>query len=131
LYWRYIVALTLDWRARIDRWWTGLRDNFYRPLGVLNVAGFATREQLTARQALSRAFKPAEDGSPDVIVRLYEAMRSATQCIMDTSPPLRSAVETDMLDQERLGKLVVSGGKIELVFRPFEIKTARFSQGRI
>ena len=68
--------------------------------------------------------KPAEDGSEDIIVRLYESMRTATRCTLQTSLPVSSAGQTDMLERgERdLGCL---NGVIPLDFRPFEIKTVR------
>ncbi len=68
--------------------------------------------------------KPAEDGSADVILRLYEAKRTATRCTLSTSLPASGALHTDMLEnaQERLP---LSDGKISLDFRPFEVKTVR------
>ncbi|MBE0698863.1 MAG: alpha-mannosidase [Anaerolineaceae bacterium] len=70
--------------------------------------------------------KPAEDGSADVIVRLYETKRSATRCTLSTSLPVKAASETNLVEEET-GKLDVSEGKIALDFRPFEIKTVRLS----
>jgi alpha-mannosidase len=68
--------------------------------------------------------KPAEDGSPDVIVRLYEASRGATRCTLSTTLPAKSAAETNLVE-EAVGKLELVDGKITLDFRPFEIKTIR------
>jgi alpha-mannosidase len=70
--------------------------------------------------------KPAEDGSPDVIVRLYESKRSATRCTLTTSLPVKTASETNLVE-EQTGPLAVANGKIKLDFRPFEIKTVRLS----
>jgi alpha-mannosidase len=72
--------------------------------------------------------KPAEDGSPDVIVRLYEAKRTFTRCTLATPLAVKAAELTDML--ERAGRPIdVAGGKITLEFRPFEIKTVRLRLG--
>jgi alpha-mannosidase len=70
------------------------------------------------------AVKAAEDGSGDVVVRLYEAMRTATRCTLTAALPVRQVSETNMLEEQpRL--LSQDGGRIELAFRPFEIKTLR------
>lgn len=69
--------------------------------------------------------KPAEDRSGEVIVRLYEAMRTATRCTLRTSLPVLEAWETNMLE-EACGRAVpCQGGELVLEFRPFEVKTIR------
>ena len=72
--------------------------------------------------------KPAEDGSPDVILRLYESKRMATSCVLTTALPVRAASQTDMLEND-LEQLECASGKIVLEFRPFEIKTVRLKLG--
>ncbi len=68
--------------------------------------------------------KPAEDGSGDAVLRLYESLGSAARCAIDISLPIALALETDML--ERGGApLALAGKRIVLDFRPFEIKTLR------
>ena len=71
------------------------------------------------------AVKPAEDGSRDIVVRMYEAKRSATRCTLSTSLPVVRAAQTDMLENVQRG-LELQDGKLALEFRPFEIKTVRF-----
>lgn len=68
--------------------------------------------------------KPAEDGSGDLVVRLYEATRSSVTCTLATSLPVANVMETNMLEQA-LRKLKCKVGTIQLSFRPFEIKTVR------
>ena len=46
------MALTLEWKRRIDRWREELPRHFYRPLGSVELAGFVTLEQLTPVEAL-------------------------------------------------------------------------------
>jgi alpha-mannosidase len=70
--------------------------------------------------------KLAEDGSGDIILRLYEAKRSLTHCFLSTSLNLNKVSQTDMLERYQTD-LSFSKGKIELDFRPFEIKTIRLS----
>jgi alpha-mannosidase len=69
--------------------------------------------------------KPAEDGSGDIVIRIYEATRNATRCTLTTTLPIKSAVATDMLEQGK-EPLDFADGVLHLDFRPFEIKTIRF-----
>lgn len=71
--------------------------------------------------------KPAEDGSGDVIIRLYEAFHTSTNCALTIGFPFHAAVETDMLEQSPR-ELSVRDNHVELPFRPFEIKTVRVSR---
>jgi alpha-mannosidase len=59
-----------------------------------------------------------------VIVRLYEAMRSATSCSLATTLPVKAAAQTDLLE-DQTAVLACVDGKVALEFRPFEIKTVR------
>ncbi len=95
---------------------------------VFSVAGAADPQSLfrvDAPNVIVETVKPAEDGSPDIIVRLYEALRSATHCGLETSLPFKAAFETDLLERRKPGRVERRGGKIQLSFRPFEIKTLR------
>jgi alpha-mannosidase len=75
------------------------------------------------------ALKAAEDGSGDLILRLYESLGSAARCAIDVDLPVARAAETDML--ERNGKdIAMGGGRIALDFRAFEIKTLRLAIAR-
>ena len=96
---------------------------------VLVVPGAAQQAEASifsvdASNIIIETVKPAEDGSPDVVVRLYESMRSATRCTLATALPVRSAVQTDMLENGA-HKLDCADRRITLDFRPFEIKTIR------
>ncbi|HBY09233.1 MAG TPA: hypothetical protein DEH22_16190 [Chloroflexi bacterium] len=77
-----------------------------------------------APNVIIETVKPAEDGSRDLIVRLYEALRTATRCTLTTSLPIVAALQTNLLE-ENLSSLDFADGKIVLDFRPFEIKTVR------
>ena len=89
--------------------------------------GQGGRESLLALDAdniIIEAVKPAEDGSGDTIVRLYESMRTATRCTLTATLPVSHAVQADMLESET-APLALTDGKVALDFRPFEIKTVR------
>jgi alpha-mannosidase len=94
-------------------------------LTVPGTAGEASLFSVSRPNVVIEAVKPAEDGSSDVIVRLYESKRTATVCTLKTALPVASAVETDMLESSVVEDLTYDDGSIDLVFRPFEIKTLR------
>jgi alpha-mannosidase len=89
-------------------------------------AGTGSVLRTDARNIIIDTVKPAEDGSGDVIVRMYESMRTATRCTLETSLPVRDVVETNFME-ETTGKVSITGQAIALEFRPFEIKTLRIS----
>ena len=74
--------------------------------------------------------KPAEDGSGDIVLRLYEAKRADTDCVLTFGVPVRSAVLCDMLENE-LAPLEVTDGTVRLRFHTFEIKTVRIKAGPV
>lgn len=68
--------------------------------------------------------KEAEDGSKDIILRLYEAQNTRTNCFLKTEFKFRKAYQTNMLEDIKEPLENTEDG-IELSFRPFEIKTIR------
>jgi alpha-mannosidase len=96
---------------------------------VTTVAGLTEPRSLfslDASNVVIDTVKPAEDGSGDVILRLYESMRTATHCVLTTSLPIRSAQETDMLERNETA-LTGEEGRVPLDFRAFEVKTIRLT----
>ncbi len=75
--------------------------------------------------------KPAEDGSGDLILRLYESNHEQTNCVLHLSLPFSKILETDMLEGNGVevpfieGDCDCCGAEVDLAFRPFEIKTLR------
>lgn len=70
--------------------------------------------------------KLAEDGSGDLVVRLYESLggRARTTLAVDGSA---EAIEvTDLLERALDGEASASGASIDLDFRPFQLRTIRF-----
>ena len=98
-------------------------------ISVPGVAGEASAFGVDAANVIIETVKPAEDGSGDVIVRLYEAKRCATRCELRTSLPIKGAIETDMLERPICSEPVCTDGRIALQLRPFEIKTVRLTRG--
>ncbi len=68
--------------------------------------------------------KPAEDGSGDVILRLYEAKKAATDAEISLGFDASGASLCDMLENVT-EELELADGKLKLSFRAFEIKTVR------
>jgi alpha-mannosidase len=94
---------------------------------VSGAAGERSLFAIDAPSVVVETVKPAEDGSKDIIVRLYESKRMATRCTLSTSLPILGAAQTDMLENVQ-EELPCDGGSVDLDFRAFEIKTVRLQQ---
>ena len=84
--------------------------------------------ELTPGNIILDSVKAAEDGSGDLILRLYESKRSETFATLITTLPVKAAAKTNMLEKEKEPmKVLREDGKagVKLHFRPFEIKTLR------
>ena len=68
--------------------------------------------------------KLAEDGSGDLILRLYESKKAAVHTALFTTLPVAKAWSCTMLEEKET-ELVVEDKSISLDFRAFEIKTLR------
>jgi alpha-mannosidase len=94
---------------------------------VSGSAGEASMFSIDAPNVIIETIKLAEDGSSDVIVRLYESKCAATHCRLFTSLPCTKAQQTNMLEAvER--PLAMRQGAVALDLRPFEIKTVRLGR---
>ncbi|MDD5672908.1 MAG: glycoside hydrolase family 38 C-terminal domain-containing protein [Chitinivibrionales bacterium] len=77
-----------------------------------------------AANIIVETIKPAEDGSGDIVLRLYECKHSATRCAVRVDLPVKAAMITDMLEN-KTGDCEFVNNMLMLDFRPFEIKTVR------
>lgn len=68
--------------------------------------------------------KPAEDGSGDIVLRLYEAKKADTSCHPVINIPEKSVFLCDMLENVTEA-MPVQDGLFSLHFGIFEIKTLR------
>jgi len=89
-------------------------------------AGNKSLFALDAANVILDTVKAAEDGSGDVILRLYEAKRMATRCTLASALKAKRVRETNMLEE---GNTLLSAEAcgISLEFRPFEVKTLRLT----
>ncbi|MFF1571633.1 alpha-mannosidase [Leifsonia sp. NPDC058292] len=105
------------------------------------------RLNLPVREALGAAVEPlvassnpavvietvklAEDGSGDVIVRIYEAFGARATSTIATTFAHLGVVETDLLEREQRATALLSGDDAGAVvsLRPFQLVTLRFARG--
>lgn len=82
--------------------------------------------QVESENIIAEALKLAEDGSGDVILRLYESKHAATSTAIKWNLPFASASECDMLENETQA-LTAHDQCFTLSFHPFEVKTIRIA----
>ncbi|SNX65190.1 alpha-mannosidase [Streptomyces sp. TLI_55] len=74
------------------------------------------------------AVKLADDGSGDVVVRLYESRGGRARGLLRTGFPLTGADVTDLLERP-LETADVTDGAVSVALRPFQILTLRLRRG--
>ena len=79
---------------------------------------------LDAPNVFIDTLKPAEDGSGDLILRLYEAKQADTACQLHIHIPACSVSACTLLETP-LEPLASKNGTVSLHFRAFELKTLR------
>ena len=106
--------------------------NVVRPAYELNIPAVAAKGTSSVDPLLSvdaddiicETVKPAEDGSGDIILRLYECEGRRSGAKLAFGIPVKGVFLTDMLEDG--GEAVsLDGNSCALSFRPFEIKTVR------
>jgi alpha-mannosidase len=76
------------------------------------------------------AVKLAEDGSGDVVVRLYESLGQRSAGVIKAGFPVRGVHATDLLERpvDAPGVTPAEHGSVSLVLRPFQLVTLRFTR---
>lgn len=75
------------------------------------------------------AVKKADDGSGDLVVRLYDAFGQRHRtAVAIPGAKVMAAKEVDLLERDR-STLRADGSSVPLTFRPFEVKTVRLALG--
>lgn len=105
-------------------------------LGERVVEGVATGEveplvSVDHPGVVVEAVKLAEDGSGDVVVRLYEALGRRARARLTVGFPAASTVETDLLERALDGGTAIVGsaaGHADLTLRPFQLVTLRVAR---
>lgn len=95
---------------------------------MIGEAGYQSFFSVSEKSVIIETIKPAEDGSNDLILRLYEAHKSHVKCRLSVRLPMTSIYETTMLENEVIREFKLNFDSVELEFRPFEIKTLRIKR---
>ncbi len=90
-------------------------------LGAEQNMSFASVDR---KNVILETIKPAEDGSGDLILRLYEASGAACNATVTLAPKIAKAWKTNLLETDE-GEISCSEHQIKLDFRAFEIRTVR------
>lgn len=110
-----------------------IREGYRINLPVRTVVGAADVEPLvTAEDAavVVEAVKLAEDGSGDVVVRLYESRGARADTVVRFGFPVGSVIQTDLLERPvEPDGTEWDGGRARLRLRPFQIVTLRAARG--
>jgi alpha-mannosidase len=72
------------------------------------------------------AVKLAEDGSGDLVVRLYESLGGRARATVTADAELGSVNATDLLERPLAEGAASDGPSIDLELRPFQLVTLRF-----
>jgi alpha-mannosidase len=95
-----------------------------RALGNAPVAPLVT---VDSPAVVVEAVKLADDGSGDLVVRLYEALGTTVAPTVGLLVPVGRVTVTDLLERDLpdAGDLDVADGRVALTLRPFQIVTLR------
>lgn len=116
---------------------TAVEEGYRVNLAPRVVTGAATTEiaplvSVNDQGIVVEAVKLAEDGSGDVIVRLYEALGVRAEGTLSAGFAARSVVATDLLEREigstAVGDVDPEAGHVALHLRPFELVTLRIAR---
>ncbi len=88
------------------------------------MADTASLMRVEAQNVIIEAVKAAEDGSGDVIVRLYECKNAATRTALHVNLPVAKAYLCS-LTEENEAELLLDGNALALSFHVFEVLTVR------
>ncbi|MDD6483163.1 MAG: glycoside hydrolase family 38 C-terminal domain-containing protein [Clostridiales bacterium] len=92
-----------------------IKDGFAGEKSLLNVS---------ESNIIIDTIKAAEDGSGDIIIRMYESSNTRTNCTLTCAFNINEAYITNMLEQNSV-KAEVKNNELAFAFRPFEVVTVR------
>lgn len=85
--------------------------------------GFAEEKSLmniSENNIIIDTVKFAEDGSGDVIIRMYESGNTSTSCTLKFGFEAKEVYITNMLEENKT-KVVANENEVSLKFKPFEV----------
>lgn len=92
--------------------------------------GFTAKKSffdVSDKNVVLETVKSAEDGSGDVIVRLYEATNRSTKCLLKCNFDVKGAYITNMLE-ENIRPVNMTASEAELDLKAFEVVTIRLKR---
>lgn len=101
---------------------------FAEPLRLLHVESVPDTKRFwcEGEAVVLETIKPAEDGSADVIVRLYESLRTTAATVVHL--PWTAKVYRASMDEKKVLEEMETSDCVSLTLRPFEIVTLRLSK---
>jgi alpha-mannosidase len=90
--------------------------------------GVAPIVTVSDQAVVVEAVKLAEDGSGDLVVRLYESRGGRARAVVTADADVRSVQSTDLLERALPDGISADGASIELDLRPFQLVTLRFAR---
>lgn len=97
------------------------------PVVEAGSCGMRSLFELDKANVVLETVKAAEDGSGDLIARLYESKRADTDAVLTINLPFKSLELCDMLENP-ISEISGDGGQVALHFHTFEIKTLRIKR---
>ena len=104
-----------------------VRQGYELNVPVVEAEGHADTVSLMSVDApnvIIDAVKAAEDGSGDIIIRMYECKHAATDAVLTLNLPAAKVCLCDLLENEG-EELLIEDSKVKLTLRGFEVKTLR------
>ncbi|RRS01742.1 alpha-mannosidase [Glycomyces terrestris] len=100
------------------------------PLRPVAAAAAAPLVAVANPAVVVETVKLAEDGSGDVVVRLYEAHGTRTSAVLELGFAASRVIETDLLERETEPAAVAASdaASVSLTLRPFQIVTLRIAR---
>ncbi|NAZ77332.1 alpha-mannosidase [Kineococcus sp. T13] len=126
---RHVLEYSLVVGAQVA---DAVREGYRQNLPVRRVSGAGPVAPLVAVDdpaVVVEAVKLAEDGSGDVVVRLYESLGGRARARLDWGFPVASVTEVDLLERPlEQGATTVGDDGAQVSLRPFQILTLRLAR---
>ena len=95
---------------------------------TVGTASTVSLMQVDAPNVIIDTVKSAEDGSSDMILRLYECKHAATEATLTLNMPVQSIVRCDLMERP-MEEIKVEGNQAVLNMRGFEVLSLRVKRG--
>ena len=82
---------------------------------------------ISKKNVIIDTIKTAEDDSGDIIIRLYEGMKTLTRTTLNIGFDVKEAYRTNMLEENQEA-VELKNNQIRLVVKPFEVVTLRLKK---